>query len=327
MYDLLLLDGLNVLHRAGFSFDLGYWEDSDYHQTGATFGFLQIAMAFYKKHANPGAELVVCWDAGYDHRLELYPDYKISRRKPVSPDDKEAQESKRQHRFQRDLLREIMALAGWRSARAAGFEADDVLATLAVQGAAQGKTVALCTTDQDLHQVVSERVHVLSSGPRGEKRWDPKAVEEKWGFPPSRVAELKALMGDGGDDIPGCPGCGLGSARKFLQQYGTIEAVLDASSQGPLTGEYLGKPWKAKALAVKMASNAELVRVSHELAKVVTDAPVVISGPVADPKRLRQRLSAVAFHSLLSKDWDRLLSLGVGSPPAPDLSDTLDMFL
>jgi DNA polymerase I len=313
-YDYLLLDGLNVMHRAGFSYQLGYWEDSNYHETGAVYGFFRIAMTFYNKYAAPGAKLIVCWDAGYKHRLELYPNYKISRRVPVAPEDSEKIEQKAQHRGQKQALHAALGAAGWRSSTAYGYEADDVLATLSTRFSALGKTVAMCTTDQDLHQVVSNRVHVISKGPKGEKVWDPKAVEAKWGFPPDRVAELKALMGDSGDDIPGCPGCGLGSARKLLQSYGSIEGVLEASPKGPLTGVWEGKPWKAKALSTKMVENAELVRISHELAKVVCDVEADVVHPEASEESLRAQFSLMTFYTLLEeRNLNRILEIG-GKP-------------
>lgn len=325
-YDYLLLDGLNVMHRAGFSYELGYWEGSDYHETGAVYGFFRIAMTFYNKYAAPGAKLIICWDAGYKHRLELYPNYKISRRVPISPDDTEKVEARAQHRGQKQALQAALKAAGWRSAVAPGYEADDVLATLATRFSAAGKTVALCTTDQDLHQVVSDKVHVISKGFKGEKTWTPKEVEKKWGFLPHRVAELKALQGDSGDDIPGCPGCGGTWAKKLLMSYGDIEAILGAAAQGPLTGEWEGKTWKAKALAVKMAANADLVRVSHELAKVVCDAGIEIQQADPRPADLTEQFSRMTFYSLLEpRNLDRILEIGGGvQPPAP--SDVLGLF-
>jgi len=326
-YDYLLLDGLNVMHRAGFSYELGYWDDSQYHETGAVFGFFRIAMAFYNRYAAPGAQMIVCWDAGYKHRLELYPNYKISRRTPVSELDSEKMEAKAQHRSQRDALRASLDAAGWGKAIAPGYEADDVLGTLAARFSALGKTVALCTTDQDLHQVVSERVHVISNGPKGEKTWDPKAVEKKWGFAPHRVAELKGLMGDGGDDIPGCPGCGGTWAKKLLMSYGSIDAILEAASQGPLTGEWDGKPWKAKSLANKLADNAELVRVSHKLATVVTNCDFDVEWPKPDVKRLQGLFDLMTFYSLLDqKNFSRILEMGGNLREEPQPRDALDLF-
>lgn len=330
-YDVLLLDALNVYHRAGFSFDLSVWDGSDEYQTGAVFGFYRIAMKFWDSYAAPGAKLIVCWDAGYDHRVAMYPDYKVSRRKPLPPEGteehQEALDGRNSFRFQKKALRELLRLSGWSNARAPGFEADDVLATLAARESASGKRVAISTTDRDLHQVVSDRVHVIAKGPKGEKVWDPKAVEAAWGFPPDRVAELKALQGDGGDDIPGCPGCGAGWARKFLQAYGDLDGILKAAAEEDiLTGEWQGKSWRSKALAGKLRDNAELVRISHGLAKVVCDCPVVITRENPQREELIKKMSSLAFHSLIDeRNMNRILEIS-GEIEQEQEQDPLSLF-
>lgn len=316
-YQNLLIDGLNLMHRAGHNYTLGYWEGGEYRPVGIVYGFISMALSLVRKYGDQkqGVRLVVCWDAGYKHRTDLYPNYKISRRTPrekvPGEDPPEKTENQETFREQRDVLRGVLDLMGWEQARASDYEADDVMATLAVQADARGETCGVYTTDGDLQQVVSDRVNVISSGYGKDKIWTPLEVVEKWGFPADRVAELKGLQGDSGDDIPGCPGCGMGWAQKLLGQYGSIEGVLTASEKGLLQGDWGGKPWKAKKLTETFRENANLVRVSHELAKVVRDCPVVVKDTYFDDVRVRAEFGRMAFHSLLDeKNFDLLRSLG-----------------
>jgi DNA polymerase-1 len=332
-YQNLLIDGLNLMHRAGHNYDLGYWENGNYTPIGMVFGFISMTLSLVRKYGEKqGVRVVVCWDAGYKHRTDLYPNYKISRRTPKSlpegqetPDKTENQETFRE---QRDVLRGLLDAMGWEQAKAPGFEADDVMATLAVQAEARGETCGVYTTDGDLQQVVSDRVNVISSGYGKDKIWDPAEVLEKWGFEASRVAELKGLQGDGGDDIPGCPGCGMGWAQKLLGEFGSIEGILAASEKGLLQGTWGGKAWKAKKLTETLRENAELVRISHELAKVVRDCPAVSRDTHFNEPLVRAEFERMAFHSLLEeKNFDLLRSLGrTKQVEAGECEDVLGMF-
>jgi DNA polymerase I len=311
-YDIILLDGMNAVHRAANSYDLGFWEKDTYVPTGIVYGFFQILTSTYRKFGNPGAEIYVCWDAGYDHRIALYPEYKANRRnrEPVPEEEK----TSNQETFwkQRDALKTLLRIAGVRQARAQGFEADDVMATLSRRFAAENKSVAIYTTDQDLHQCVTERVHVLSAGWGGGKEvcWTPSLVREKWSVSPERVAEVKALIGDGGDNIPGCPKCGMVSAQKLFAAYGSLEGVLKAAGEpGPFRGEFAGKEWKAAALTQNVRDNLALIQVSWELAKVVFDAPVVISEDLLQEDLLRQALQRIEFFSFLEPAGFEILKL------------------
>ena len=321
-YQNLLIDGLNLMHRAGHNYNLGYWEGGEYRPIGIVYGFISMALSLVRKYGDQkqGVRLVVCWDAGYKHRTDLYPNYKISRRTPSEEvpgeDPPEKTENQETFREQRDVLRGVLDLMGWEQARASNYEADDVMATLAVQADARGETCGVYTTDGDLQQVVSDRVNVISSGYGKDKIWDPSEVREKWGFPADRVAELKGLQGDGGDDIPGCPGCGMGWAQKFLGEFGSIEGVISAAQKGTLSGTWApggapGKKWTAHKITGAVRDNADLIRISWELSKVVRDCPVSI--PYAAQKRsdVEKELFRMAFHSLLDpKNFDLLLSMG-----------------
>jgi DNA polymerase-1 len=310
-YKNLLIDGLNLMHRAGHNYDLGYWENDTYKPIGVVFGFLSMTLSLVRKFGEKeNVRVVVCWDAGYKHRTDLYPNYKISRRTP-KPEDPEKSDNQETFWVQKKTLQEILDLLGLEQARATGFEADDVMATLATEAEARGETCGIYTNDGDLQQVVSDLVNVISGGYGQDKIWSPKEVLEKWGFPSNRVAELKGLQGDGGDDIPGCPGCGMGWAQKLLGEFGSIEEILASSEKGLLQGTWGGKPWKAKKLTEALRENADLVRISHELAKVVRDCPAVSRDTHFNEPLVRAEFERMAFHSLLEeKNFDLLRSIG-----------------
>jgi DNA polymerase-1 len=302
-YDLILIDGMHLLHRAAHSYaNLGVWKGEDFIPTGSIYGFLRLGVKLWDKYATPHSRLVVCWDAGYDHRVALYPGYKENRRIakeeggniPFTPS-------------QRTALMSLLQVAGWAQASSPGYEADDVMATLASQ--APG-TVAIYTGDQDLHQTVTDRVHVLSSLKGKDVIWDIDKVREKWGVEPSRIPQAKGLAGDSSDNIPGCPGCGLGWAKKLLNRYDTLDQIIEVASLRDLSGFYQGKAWKSPSLTVKVRENAHLIKVSYELAKIV-HCPVHIKVEEGRPEALRKGLETLEFHSLLKeKALQSILSAG-----------------
>ena len=309
-YDYILIDSMNLLHRAAHTYTLGFMNDEgDWIQTGPVFGFLSMSIAIWEKYAAPGCQLIFCWDAGYDHRLKIYPEYKANRRKKKAENQELEPEERTNLPSMQSALRKILYVAGFRQAISPGYEADDVLGTLGAQLDGKGK-VGLYTWDQDLHQCVTDSVHVLSENRGVMKVWTPVEVEGKWGFPPNRVAEIKGLIGDGGDNIPGVPGCGLKWAQKLFHRYGDIRRIIAATGVGPkpvLKGEFQGKKWKTPSLTTKIAAAGDQIYMSWELAKVVKDAPVIMEHPEPDIKVFRQVLDSLRFNSLLEgRKWSSL---------------------
>lgn len=318
----ILVDGQNALFRAAYSYsDLSVVRgDGDLVFTGAIFGFLQIVLSLYRKHAAEGCELIICWDAGYDHRVALYPEYKANRRQPKDPQKTEDPQLATIS-DQGKMLREILEALGWRQARARGFEADDVMATLARQNDKPSNRVAIYTGDKDLHQCVSDHVVVLSGNAGKEMEWGPAEVSDLWKLPASRVAEAKALAGDGGDNIPGCPGCGMGWAQKILNED-TLESALEKARKGvALTGIFEGKPWTARSMTTKFREHEELIRISYELSKVIFDAPIKFNDGNPDEERVKELLFEYRFHSLLKEgNFNKLISMRPGVKEAPSSS-------
>jgi len=306
-YDVILVDGMNLLHRAAHSYSLGFLsEGGEWIQTGPTYGFISMAISTWEKWGHAESQMIFCWDAGYDHRVALYPDYKANRREKKESQAEDEDDDSPNLLKQQKGLRKILTVAGWRQAVAPGYEADDVLATLGRIFGGQG-SVALYTGDQDLHQSVTDSVHVLSGKNGKEDVWTPAEVIEKWGFPPSRVAEIKGLIGDGGDNIPGCPGCGLGWAKKFFTQYGDVHAIIEAANKGVLKGEYEGKNWKSPSLTQKIKDHEAQILTSWELAKVVADCPIQLSNPEPRLDVLREAFDRLRFTSFLEgRKWEQI---------------------
>jgi DNA polymerase-1 len=148
-----------------------------------------------------------------------------------------------------------------------GFEADDVIATLARQAVEAGWKVVVVSGDKDLLQMVSDEVEVLNPGREGMGAvlYDRKKVEEKWGVPPERVVDVLALVGDAIDNIPGVPGIGEKGARDLVREFGTVEAVLDNADKV-----------KRAAYREGLIAHREDALLSKRLATLRTDAPVAL---------------------------------------------------
>ena len=307
-YDVILVDGMNVLHRAAHSHQgLSVLAPSGAEVlTGAAFGFFRIVMSVWEKYAKDGTKLTVCWDGGYKHRTDIFPDYKANRR---NKDPSEVEAFLKDLPNQRKALGRILAVAGWAQAIAWGFEADDVMATMAREESEKGKDVAIYTMDQDMHQCVTEKVHVVSPkwGSFDDTIWSVRAVTEKWGLPPTRVHESKALAGDKGDNIPGCPGCGKGWAKKLLANA-SLPEVLEKAKEGILTGTFEGKNWRTPSLTQKILDNSELILISWELAKTVDSCEVQITHLPPRPARLRVAFDKLQFEEYLIPSNFQLIS-------------------
>jgi DNA polymerase-1 len=296
-YDIILVDGMNLLHRAAHSYaELGIiTPDGDTILTGATYGFINLIKVIWERYSSHECKLIICWDGGYKHRTSLYADYKASRR---NRDPDELEDFQRDVPNQRRALTRILKAAGWAQAIAPGYEADDVMATIAHD--LEGKRLAIYTMDQDLHQCVTATTHVVSPqwGSNKDKIWTPAEVEEKWGVTPDRVPEVKAFAGDSSDNIPGCPGCGKGWARKFLATS-QVQEIIDRADEGILTGEYDGKKWRTPSLTKKIQENRELILISWELAKTVNDVPVLMQKEPPNWDHLRVAFDKLRFYQFL----------------------------
>jgi DNA polymerase-1 len=213
--ELFLLDGNSLAYRAFFALPESIGT-SDGRPTNAIYGLASMLVKIVVEHRPAG--LVVAWDAGMSGREKTYDLYKAQR--PPRP----------------DLLREqwphLMPLVeafGYTNVKVEGYEADDVIGTLARRAQEQGLPVMVVSGDRDVYQLVSDGIRVMttSRGVTETKVYDRDGVVERYGVPPELVTDLIGLKGDTSDNIPGVPGIGDKTAAQLLQEFGSLEAVLD----------------------------------------------------------------------------------------------------
>ena len=187
----------------------------------AVYGFWRILLRTLRDY--PSAYVTVVFDAAGDtFRHELYPEYKANR-KPM-PEELAAQFP---------LIERLLAALGIPTISVPGVEADDVLASISLQAAERKLTCLIATSDKDMAQVVTDRVHLLRPGGRGvdtaQQILDPAGVEAKYGVPPEQIVDLLALIGDTSDNVPGVPGVGDKTAVRLIRQFGSLDAALNSA--------------------------------------------------------------------------------------------------
>ena len=288
--ELYLVDGSSLAYRAFFALP-EEMATSTGEPTNAIFGFASMLVKLLTEHG-PKPTLVV-WDAGHSGRKEIAPEYKATR------------ESRP------DLLKEqwphlapLVEAFGYRNVSVEGFEADDVIASIAEKARAAGVPVVIVTGDRDVFQLIDpeSQVKVLATG-RGitdTKLYDHQAVVDRYGIPPELIPDFYGLKGDTSDNIPGVPGIGDKTAADLLQRFGTLEGVLSSLDQvsGAKRRENLAK-------------HADDARLSKQLATIRRDVPVDVD-PVAevarepDRSRLREVFRRFELRSLLARLEDAL---------------------
>jgi DNA polymerase I len=250
---LFLIDGNSLVYRAFFALP-DTIATSQGEPTNAIFGFASMLVKLLTEYGS--VPTLVVWDAGWSGREQVYSDYKAERRSRP------------------DLLREqwpaldpLVEAFGYRNVRVQGYEADDVIATLATQAEGKGLDVMIVTGDRDTFQLVDDHVSVMATG-RGitdTKIYDREAVIDRYGIAPELIPDFYGLKGDTSDNIPGVPGIGDKTAAQLLQEYGDLEGVL--SSIDKISGA------KRKE---NLTNHADDARVSKELATAIRDIPVDI---------------------------------------------------
>ena len=256
---LIVLDVASLLHRAYHAVPKHFATASG-EPTNAVFGFtttlLRIVDLLAPTHAAAAFDL-----PGKTFRDDMFEEYKAGR-----PETDEALV------VQFGRLRELLDAFGIASYELEGYEADDLLGTLAVQAEQAGFEVFLVTGDRDAYQLVTPHVRVLSSNPRtGEPViYDTAAIRQRWGVEPDQVVDFKGLVGDSSDNIPGVTGIGEKTASKLLQQFRDIDEI------------YAHLDDVAPAARRRLEDQRDRAELSRELARIVTDLPVAF-----DPDRTR----------------------------------------
>ena len=246
--ELFLIDGNSLAYRAYFALPESIGT-SDGRPTNAIYGLASMLVKIIAEYRPAG--VIVAWDAGMSGREVTYDLYKAQR--PPRP----------------DLLSEqwphLMPLVdafGYANVRVEGYEADDVIASLARQAREAGIAVMIVSGDRDVYQLVGDGVRVMSTtrGITETKVYDREAVIERYGVAPELVPDLIGLKGDSSDNIPGVPGIGEKTASQLLQEFGSLEGVL--ANVGEVSGT------KRKQNLVEHAEDA---RISKRLATVIEE--------------------------------------------------------
>ena len=215
---LLLLDGHSLAYRAFFALPVENFSTTDGQPTNAVYGF--TAMLINVLRDEQPTHLAVAFDeSAPTFRHVAYAEYKAGRAE--TPTD---------FRGQVSLVKEVLDALRVPRVSKPGYEADDVIATLATQAEADGMDVLVVTGDRDAFQLVSDRVTILynSRGVSDMRRMTPEAVQDKYGLTPAQYPEFAALRGDPSDNLPNVPGLGEKTATKLIQQYGDVGSLIDA---------------------------------------------------------------------------------------------------
>ncbi|MBX6766431.1 MAG: DNA polymerase I, partial [Actinomadura rubrobrunea] len=213
---LLLLDGHSLAYRAFFALPVENFSTTDGQPTNAVYGFTSMLINVLRDEQP--THIAVCFDRSEPtFRHEQYVEYKAGRQK--APDE---------FRSQVSLIFEVLDALRIPRLSVAGYEADDIIATLAAQATAAGMETLVVTGDRDAFQLVNDHVTVLYPvrGVSELTRMDPAAVEQRYGVPPERYRELAALVGESSDNLPGVPGVGPKTAAKWLTKYGDLENLV-----------------------------------------------------------------------------------------------------
>ena len=283
MNKLFLIDAYAIIYRSYYAFIKNPRINSKGLNTSAVMGFLNTLNEVLTKEKP--THLAVAFDHGKTFRNEAFPAYKAQREE--TPED-----IKRSIPFIKSLLEafHIPIL------QVDGFEADDIIGTLATQAGKAGIDTYMLTPDKDYGQLVQD--HVFIYRPRhggGYDTMDEKAITEKYGIASTtQVVDLLALMGDSADNFPGCPGVGEKTAIKLIQEFGSVDNLLRQSNQ------IKGK------LREKVEQAADDIRMSYFLATIRTDVPINFNWDelkVTDPDedKLRQIFEELEFKTLAAK--------------------------
>ncbi|MFO6453207.1 MULTISPECIES: DNA polymerase I [unclassified Aeromicrobium] len=220
---LLLIDGHSVAYRAFFALPVENFATSTGQSTNAVFGFTSMLINVLRDERP--THVCVAFDLSrQSFRTEEYAEYKANRSK--SPEEFSGQVA---------LVKEVLDALDIRHVDKAGYEADDIIATLATRAEAAGMEVLVCSGDRDALQLVTEQTTVLypRKGVSDLARMTPEAVQEKYGVLPEFYPDIAALVGETSDNLPGVPGVGPKTAAKWINGYGTLEALIGRVDEVP----------------------------------------------------------------------------------------------
>ena len=214
---LLVVDGHSLAYRAFYALPVDNFSTKDGQHTNGIYGFLAMLINLIK--AEKPTHMAVAFDTSrQSFRTREYPEYKANRSETPS-----------EFKGQIPLLQDCLAAMSIPVLQKEDIEADDILATLATQGAAEGFRVLVCSGDRDTIQLVNDDITLLYPNVQGVsqlKRYDRQAVIDRYGVPPEQYPDIAALVGETSDNLPGVPKVGEKTAVKWLTQFGSLEALL-----------------------------------------------------------------------------------------------------
>ena len=287
---LLVVDGHSLAYRAFFALPVDNFSTKDGQHTNGIYGFLSMFVNLVK--AEQPTHLAVAFDTSrHSFRTDEYPEYKATR-----------SESPAEFKGQIPLLQDALAAMNVPVLTKEGIEADDILATLATEGAAAGYDVLVCSGDRDTIQLVTDDVTLLYPSVQGVsqlKRYTPDAVVEKYGLPPANYPDIAALVGETSDNLPGVPKVGEKTAVKWLNQWGSLDALLENADK--ITGVVGGN----------LREHLDDVRRNRSLNALLRDVELPV-GPddlavqPIDAEAVRDIFARLEFRTLLPRVFDAL---------------------
>ena len=279
---LAIIDGKSVFYRGYYA--MPNLSTKDGTPTGGVYGFCAMALELIKR-LKPDY-VCVAWDkpkTNIRKRLAIYPEYKAGR-KPAPPD----------FYAQIPILHEVLEAFNWPLYELDDYEADDIMCGLSKRASKEGIETMLISSDLDMLQCLSPLTHMyaLKKGLTNIERFDPESFEEKYGISTSQFLDLKALKGDGSDNIPGVPGIGEKGASDLLREYKTLDGV------------YENLALVKNTLAKKLEAGKDSAYMSREVARLYDDAPIELDLAEMDVNKLDVNklasiLKRLEFKSLL----------------------------
>lgn len=302
--ELMLIDGHSILNRAFYA--IPPLSAPDGTPTGAVYGFLNILFKFIDEE-NPD-KLVVAFDRSEPtFRHEKYNEYKGTR-KPMDPD----------LRVQVTLIKEVLKSMNITVSEKKGYEADDIIGTLSKRMSAKGKKVVIISGDKDLLQLLDDNITMKNPKTKGGRTtvetYTVSELFDEYGVTPDEFVDLKALMGDTSDNIPGAKGIGPKTAIPLISEYHTVENLLNHIDE-----------IKSKSTAKKIADSRDNIILSKFLAKIDVDAPIETDIESASIKDICNDDSMELLMKLNLKSFvDRLKKKGYAGKSDDTVIETAD---
>ncbi|MEO0289801.1 MAG: DNA polymerase I [candidate division WOR-3 bacterium] len=249
---LLLVDATSLAYRAFFAFEKNPLRNSKGENTSAIFAFTNSFLRLLEEYKPTHAALV--FDAkGKTKRHEIYSAYKATR--PKAPDELT---------FSLIWIKELGKALKIKIFEIEGYEADDVIATIAKKAEREGFKVLIQTSDKDILQIVNENIWVLDTRPKEEILYNPQKVKEKYGLPPEKLSDYFTLIGDSIDNIPGVSGIGEKRAKEILEKY-SLEEILEEPSR-----------ISDKNVVEIIKNNRDIIEVNKKLINLELDVPIYL---------------------------------------------------